>query len=819
MFYDLKYAARSMGRSPGFSAAAILTLALGIGAATAIFSVVYGVLLRPLPYSNPDRLVAIWEVNQRGALSRLADPNFDDFRDQSRSFQAMAKYRSQVANVVGPAGPTRTGVAFVTRDFFPVLNVHPVAGRGLAPEDARPGAAPVLLASHRYWSQNLASSLNFSALQVRIQDRFYTVVGILPEQFEFPEKTDLWLPAELDPESPSRTSHNSLAVGRLRPGVTATQASSDLEAVAARIVRQSAEQNEYLLQSAAAVPLQVSLTGRVRSTLALLFGAVGFLLLVACANVANFLIVQAARRGRELAIRNALGAGRGRLVRQFITETLLLSGVSCLVGIVIAFGLLRALLALAPEDLPRLSEVSIRWPVLFFTAGLSFLAALALGILTAVRATAASPAGGLGESSRGNAGTRRTQRVGRIIVTAQLAMTLALLTGAGLLGRSLLRVLSVNPGFRTDNVVTIDLERPDPGDRKPEARSAFQARESQFTSGLIQRLHAIPGVAQVAAVSAVPMDGGLPDGMFLLVGAPDNPRDFDEFSRMAQQAERRGTADFCAATPEYLQALAIPLRRGRFFDRRDAFGAPHSAVINEALARSRWPGQDPIGQTIQFGNMDGDLHLLTIVGVAGDTHEYGLEQPPRPIVYVNLLQRPRSDFSLVMHTTSDPGPVIAAARAIVHEQAPDVPPRFRTFTQIYSASMGSRRFNLALVIVFALTALLLAVGGVYGVVAYGVAQRTREIGVRMALGARAVDVMTMILRQGLATTLAGVAIGVAASLATSRMIQSLLFDVTPTDPLTFLTVTATLIGVAGLACYIPARRAMKVDPMEALRRD
>jgi predicted permease len=315
------------------------------------------------------------------------------------------------------------------------------------------------------------------------------------------------------------------------------------------------------------------------------------------------------------------------------------------------------------------------------------------------------------------------------------------------------------------------------------------------------------------------MDGGLPDGMFLLVSEKENPKNYEEFGLLAKQPEHLGTADFCAASPEYFQALRIPLLRGRFFDQHDSFDSPHAAVINDALARLRWPKQDPIGQTIQFGNMDGDLHLLTIVGVVGDTHEYGIEELPRPTVYVNLLQRPRTDFSLVMHTEGDPGAVMAAARAVLHEEAPDVPPRFRTFTQIYSASLGSRRFNLTLVIVFALTALLLAVAGVYGVVAYGVAQRTREIGVRMALGARAGDVLRMILRESLTTTLIGVAIGVAGSFATARMIQSLLFDVKPSDPLTFIAVTASLIGVAALACYIPARRATKVDPLVALRYD
>jgi predicted permease len=396
-------------------------------------------------------------------------------------------------------------------------------------------------------------------------------------------------------------------------------------------------------------------------------------------------------------------------------------------------------------------------------------------------------------------------------------MTLTLLTGAGLLGRSLLQVLSVDPGFRIDHVVGMDLQLPESAEAGPQAVAALRAQRSQFVSGLIARLHSIPGMKHVAAVNAVPMDGGLPDGMFLLVSPRENPTNFEEYGRLAEQAERRGTADFCAASPEYFQALGIPLRRGRLFDERDGFDAPHVAIVSESLARVRWPGQDPIGQTVQFGNMDGDLHLLTIVGVVGDTHEYGPEEPARPTLYVNILQRPRSNFSVVMHTGSEPRHVIAAARAIVHAEAPDVPPRFRTFTEIYSASLGSRRFNLTLVAVFALTALLLAVAGVYGVVSYAVAQRTQEIGVRMALGARSADVTAMVLRQGLRTTLAGIALGVMGSFAAAHTIQSLLFGVLPTDPLTFVAMAALLVTVAGLACYFPARRAAKVDPLAALR--
>ena len=814
---DLRYAVRRVGHGLGFSLTVIGTLALGIGATTAIFTVVHGVLLRPLPYPDADRLVAIWEVNHRGTFSRLADPNFDDFHDQNGTFDAMAKYARVIVSVAGTGEPTRTGVAVVSRDFFTVLGVHPVIGRAFAHDDARPGAAPALVASARYWSEHLAGARDLSSLTLRIGGRLYSVVGVMPERFEFPAKTDLWLPAELDPRNESRTSHNFYAIGRLRPGVTVTQGAADIAGIAKGIVRQSPERNEYLLRSATAVSLRESETAEVRGPLWILFGAVTVLLLVACANAANLLVAQASTRSRELAIRHALGAGRRRIVVQFTAESLLLATASGVLGLVLAGALLRLLLALAPAELPRLADVQLSAPVLAFTAGLSCLTAVGLGLLTALRATSGSPRTTLVEGGRGSVGTLRSQRMGRAIVAAQLAMTLTLLTGAGLLGRSLLHVLSVDPGFRIERVVAMDVTLPETEVADPATDARARAERSQFVSRLLARLRAVPGLEHVAAVSAVPMDGGLPDGMFLLVSAKENPSTPEEFGRLAQQADRRGTADFCAASPEYFQALGIPLRRGRLFDERDGFENPHVALINEALARVRWPGQDPIGQTVQFGNMDGDLHLLTIVGLVGDTREYGPEQPARPTLYVNLLQRPRSAFSVVMHTGAEPGQVISAARSVLHAHAPDVPPRFRTFTEIYSASLGPRRFNLTIVLVFAVTALLLAVAGVYGVISYAVTQRTREIGVRMALGARAADVMAMVLRQGLTPTIAGVGLGLAGSIGAAYAIRSLLFGVAPTDPVTFVGVATLLVSIAVLACYLPARRATRIDPATALR--
>jgi putative ABC transport system permease protein len=811
---DFRYATRMLRRRPGFTAVVVLTLALGIGATTAIFSVVYGVLLRPLPYVNPARIMAVFEVNAKGHPARLADPNFDDFRDQNRSFQSIAKYNSYVESISGTAEPTRTMIANVSPDFFKVFGVQPVLGRTFTAADDRKGAGPTALVSYGYWKQVLSSSRDLAQSRLSIGGSVFSVIGVLPDGFQYPSSADIWLPAGLDGENPSRTSHNYSAVARLRDGVSVTQANRDISTIARRIHDSSSDQGDYLLKDGTVVPLQDSITGKARPTLLLLLGAVGFLLLVACANVANLLLAQASARERELAIRGALGAARGRLMRQFLTEALLLSLTGGAFGVVGAILGVSELIALAPPGLPRLDSVAISVPVLLFAFLLAAGVAAGLGIFAAVRATSVDPRNGLAEGGRGNAGSRGSQRVGRAIVVAQIAITLVLVVGAGLLGRSLMKVLDVNPGFRVDNIVAMDVSLP--ATDGPQAKVA----EALFYSRLVDRLKQVPGVRTVGASSVLPLaDGGLPDGRFLLMTQAEMPATPAGLADLSRQQERLGTADYCVATDGYFQALGIPLVRGRMFDARDDATAPHAALISESLARSRWPNEDPIGRTIEFGNMDGDLRLLTVVGIVGDTHEYGLDAPPRPTVYVNLFQRPRQAMTVSIRSDADPRQVTAAARDILHDLNPEIPPKFQTFAQIYSASLGSRKFNVILIGFFAVTALVLATAGVFGVVAYSVSRRTREFGVRIALGASTRDVLGMILGQGLRTIFIGVAIGMAGALALTRTVASLLFGVTATDPLTLGIVTLLLVGAALLACYIPARRATKVDPMVALRDD
>ena len=808
---DLRFALRVLRKNIGASAIMIFTLAVAIGATTAIFSVVYGVLLRPLPYPDANRIMSIFEVNTTGTWSRLADPNFDDFRDQNRSFQSIAKYNDNIVSVSGAGQPSRTTVAGVTPDFFRVFRVQPILGRDFAADDNKKGAAPVVIVSHGFWRDFLGASPDLSSAHLKIDNSVYSVVGVLPAGFQFPPEARLWLPADIGGENTSRTSHNYRGVARLREGVSVTQANADISAIARRIHDTSSEQGDYLLKDAAVVPLHDSMTRAVSSPLLILLAAVGFLLLVACANVANLLLAQASARERELAIRSALGAERSRLIRQFLSEALVLSFIGGTLGVLGAFFGVGGLVALAPQNLPRLDSVSISLPVLLFALLLSTLVAAGLGAFTAARATSSDPRRGLEEGGRGQSGSQSSQRIGRVIVAGQIAVTLVLVVGAGLLARSLMNVLQVDPGFRVDKIVTMEVALPWVED--PQAKTG----QAIFFSNLVERLKQIPGVRKVGATSGLPISDGLPDGAFILMTQNEMPKSMDGFAALMQQKERGGIADFCVASDGYFQALGIPLIRGRMFDQRDGHDAPHVAVISESLARDRWPGQDPIGHTIEFGNMDGDLRLLTIVGIVGDVRYYGLDLPARPTVYVNVFQRPRSAMNFTLLTDADTQGVTSSAREILRALDPEVPGRFRTLAGVYSESLGSRRFNLVLISFFGITALVLAVAGTYGVMAYSVSRRTREIGVRMAMGAGEGNVLRLILTQGLWTTAAGILIGLAGALVLTRTMQSLLFGVSPTDPLTLAGVALLLAAVALFACYIPARRATQVDPLVALR--
>jgi ABC-type lipoprotein release transport system permease subunit len=831
-FHDLAFGFRMLRKSPAFASVSVLTLALGIGATTAIFSVVYGVLLRPLPYHNPHQIVRLWEQSENGNRMNFADPNFDDLRAQNHSLSGLAVFQSSVTTITGKGDASRISSSAVSRDFFQVMAIQPVFGRTFFSEEQRPNAPAVALVSYAYWTQALGSTQDLSSVRLKMDNKPLSLIGVLPPGFRFPDNSDIWFPYEIFDETPSRTAHNDRLIGRLRDGFTVAEARTELSTIAQRLKQQYGPDTNMV--SVAIEPLHHAMTNDVRPALILLLVASAFLLLIACANVTNLMLAQAAARERELAIRAALGAPRLRLLRQFLTEAFLLSFIGGVLGVLFAYWGLNGLLALAPATLPRVDEVSINLPVLLFSLLAVSLVSVALAIFTAIRSTSCDSRAALSEGSRGGIGTPNKQRIGRLLAAAQLATALILLVGAALLGRSLLRVLSINSGFRTENVVTMDLGFPSDGS-KPDRIA--------FLNQLFARLHQIPGVDEVGGTNNLPLsNAGFPDGSFVVMNPSQiSPRmqnliqrslagnlekdpallaEFTNFfDELFRDKSHLGEADFLVTSAGFFKALSIPLLQGRLFEQHDTIDAPHVALISQSLAKQTWPNQDPIGRTIEFGNMDGDPRLLTIVGVVGDVRDHSLESAPPPTVYVDYRQRPVAaySFTVVLHTSANPDSVTAAARSILHELDPNMPPRFNTLSQVYSASLDARRFSFTLIIIFSLTALLLAIAGIYGVISYSVAQRTREIGVRMALGATTREVLLMVLKQGAVTGTIGIAAGLLGSFAITRLLQSQLFEISPTDPLTLLGASAMLLLVSLAACTIPGRRATRIDPVVALR--
>ncbi len=831
---DCRYGARILWKSPIYAFVSVLTLALGIGASTSIFSVVYGVLLRPLPYPQPERIVSLWEVSSEGHRMRFADPNFVDVRAQARSLRGMAQMAAYEATVSIGGEPERVRVGVVSADFFSVMGIQPVKGRLFAAEEQRFGAAPAALASYSYWRSHLHAARDLGAVKLTVATHPITVIGVLPPGFNFPDDSQLWMARETDALLPSRTAHNWRVVARLKDGASLDQARADVSAIGRRLGRQY--RSDIDLADVAVQPLKDALTADFEPALLVLLGVSGLLLLVACANVMSLSLAQASARAGELAVRAALGASRWRLVRQFLAEAFLLCLLGGCLGVLSAYFGVRVLRALAPGNIPRLDEVAVNQPVLWFTLGLSLAVATSLGVLTALRATAGDVHDTLAESGRRQGTAVRSQRAGRLIVAGQIATTFTLLIGAGLLGRSMLRVLSVHPGFETGHIAALDL-------RLPDLEAGREGRRVQFLDRLISRLQALPGVQAVGGTASLPLKSDAADGTFAMLDPGQLlPAQRDLIERSARIADadadpallkeaiafleglfrdqaHTGHADYVVASEGFFHALGIPLLNGRLFDDSDGPDAPHVAVISESVARQAWPNRNPLGQTIEFGNMDGDLRLLTIVGVVGDVRMHGLEAAPRPTIYTHYRQRPRtaSQFNIVLRTNSDPTAVFAAARRILGELDPTVPARFQTFDEIFSQSLNGRRFNLLLVGVFALAALVLAMAGVFGVLAYSVVQRTREIGVRLALGATGGKILGMVLGQGLVTAVMGTSLGLLGSFLLTRTMRSLLFEVSPNDPATVVGVAFFLLLAAMAASYVPARRAAGVDPVVALR--
>jgi predicted permease len=665
--------------------------------------------------------------------------------------------------------------------------------------------------SETFWRRSLGGAPLGANTTLTFNSQVYTVVGVMPATLGYPVGAEIWTPRELDPRLPNRTAHNFRLVGRLSVGTSLTQARTDARTVAHRLEQQYGDNMD--MTDVALVPLRDQLVGDARTPLLMLLGASAVLLLIACANVVNIMMARMAAREGELALRLALGATRVRLVRQFVAEALVLAVAGGVLGLALAAAGVRTLLALQSGNLPRVGDVHVSWTVLLFALGISVLAALAMGLLTAWRSGRGGLRDSLAASQRTQAGAGGSNRMRRALVVAQMAAALVLLVGAGLLGRSFIKLLSVDPGFRTDSALVLDLSLPYPTDE------AAQRRTIQFYDDLIARLHGIPGVREVGAVNAIPLgDDGTANGTFIIMTSPTDSMDMATMSELFKNRSRTGNAEYRLASTGYFHAMKIPLLRGRLFDAGDGPDAPPVAVISQSLAEHRWPNENPIGKVIEFGNMDGDLRPFTIVGIVGDVRETSLAAPPLATFYGSYRQRPgRGALNIVVQGAVETPTVIAAVRRIAREMRPDVPPRLRTVETVVSASVANRRFTLLLIGVFGVSALLLATLGVYGVISYLVTQRRQEIGVRIALGAQTSDVLRLVLREGAALGITGVAIGGIAAMALTRFLSGLLFGVSPTDPVAFGTVAVGLVAVALLASFIPARRAARIDPMSTLR--
>jgi putative ABC transport system permease protein len=798
LWQDLRYGARMLLKNPGFTLIAIGAIALGIGANTAIFSVVNAVLLRPLPYKESERLVVLYETNPRQGSYEMdvSYPNFVDLRAQSQSFEQLAACLYGGMILTGKDEPARLQVVAVSADFFAMLRVKPLRGRVFLPEEDKVGGAPVVIVSHALWQSRFGGDEGLIGRQITLDGKSRTVIGVMPPNFALPpgDQTEVWMAiGTLADQMQNRAVHRMTAIGRLKSGVTLQQARTELATIANRIQQQYPDADPG--HGLNVISGYESLTKNARPALLTLLVAVGFLLLIACANVANLLLARAETRQKEIAIRTALGATRGRIVRQLLAESLLLAVAGGAAGLLLAAWGVDALAGSLPEDFPRAKEIGIDRVVLGFTGALSVLTGLIFGIIPAL--TRAKPALNetLKEGGRTGAAFGRVRIRGALIVS-EVALSLALLVGAGLLIKSFWRLTQVDPGFQTDHLLTMNVTLIG-------EKYKLTGEVISFFRGLPARLGALPGVKAVSAVSALPISGGDGAGNLTIEGREFPPA-------------QTPSASFRRILPNYFSAMGIPLKQGREFDERDT-GAEKVVIINEGMARRFWPEGDAIGKRIKVGPPQNEP-WLTIVGVAGDVKNIGLEADARLATYEPHAQRPWSSMTLAIRTEADPLSLSAAVRGELRTMEKDLlirPPS--TMDERIRLSVAPRRFNMTLLAVFAALALLLAAVGVYGVMSYTATQRTREIGVRMALGAQSGAVLKLIVGQGLKLALIGVSIGLAAAFALTRWMEDLLFDVRPSDTWTYGAVAALLLLVALFASWIPARRAAKVDPMVALR--
>ena len=811
LWQDIRYGMHTLLKSPGFTLVAVVALALGIGANTAIFSVVNAVLLRPLPYKNPERLVMMWQTNLRQGIGQdsVAAPNFLDWREQSQSFEHMAAYRGQSFNLTVGDKPEQLPGAVVSASFFQVLGVKAALGRIPQTEVDQPGGNLVAVLSHGLWQRHFGADPNLIGKPLTLNGESFTAVGIMPPGFKYPlDDTEVWaLSKRAVPELPItipgiddpltlRGATYLKVIARLKPGVSLTQAQAEMATVSHRL--EQYEDNEGV--GVKIIPLQEQLVGDSRLGLLVLLGVVGFVLAVACANVANLLLARAAVRQKEIAIRHALGASRWRLARQLLTESVLLSVIGGVLGLVLAWWGIDLLMASIPEEIPRVKEVSLDPYVLGFTFAVSVLTGVLFGLAPALGASKPDLNSVLKEGGRTSTESIRRNRVRSLLVVSEVALALVLLVGAGLMMQSFLRLSEVNPGFNPENLVTAGLWL-------PQFKYPEDAQQVAFYTELLERVAQLPGVSSSAAISVLPLTGSNVSTSPRVEGRPEP----DEGERSEVQLR--------SVSPGYFRTMGIPLLQGRDFSTRDDEDAPGVVVISEAGARRLFGSKDAaMGERLDYV---GDMEIPSwseIVGVVGDVHESGLDQEATAEVYAPYRQLPSAFMSVVTRSALDPTNLTNAIRREVQAIDKDQPIlEARTMNERIAESIAARRFSMQLFAVFAGIALMLAVVGIYGVMSYTVARRTHEIGIRMALGAGRGDVLRMVVGQGMILAAVGISIGVIAAFALTRVISSMLYGVSATDPVTFIGVALLLTVVALVACYIPARRATKVDPMVALR--
>ncbi|HEV2915194.1 MAG TPA: ABC transporter permease [Pyrinomonadaceae bacterium] len=801
---DLRYGVRVLIKNPGFTLIAIIALALGIGANTAIFSVVNAVLLRPLPFEDSERLVNVWSGNAKRGIKRYPTsyPNFADWRDQNRVFEHMAAYGETSVVLSGIEASEQIDGQMASGDLFKVLGVKAALGRVYSREDEESGSLRVAVISHDLWQRRFGADPKVVGRQIMLDGNSFTLLGVMPQGFSFPlgqaRDPQFWAPLNPKSETNMERGANYLGVAaRLRPDVSLQQAQAEMDTIARKLEQDYPEKNTG--RSINLVTMYEGVVGNIRPSLFVLLGAVGFVLLIACANVANLLLARGASRQKEIAIRTALGARRSRIVRQLLTESLLLSICAGAVGLLIALWGVDLLGTAIPVDIPRVKDIGLDSRVLGFTVAVSLLTGLIFGLAPALSTSKTDLNETLKEGGRSSTQSIRRNRVRSLLVVSEVALSLVLLVGAGLLIRSFLQLQTVNPGFDPHNVLTASIAL-------PSAKYAEERQQAEFFNQLLERAAAQPGVQTVGITSLLPLSGQIAQNVFNIEGRPPLP------------PGERLTAHARVISPEYLRALGIPLLKGRNFSSQDTSNAPKVLIINETLARRYFPGEDPIGKRVT--PTIAENFTAEIIGIVGDVRHMTLDTEVTPEFYVSHLQLPQPYMTIVARAaeSSNAASLTAGLRSAVQQVDADQPlSDVRTMEQVLADSTARRRFNTLLLGLFASLALVLAAVGIFGVMSYSVTQRTHEIGIRMALGARESDVLRMIVGQGMILAVIGLAVGLAAAFGLTRLMSSLLYGVSATDPLTFAGVSLLLAAVALVASYIPARRATKVDPMVALR--